>query len=377
MNNFRYALMYFIYNFKHNLLMILQIVAITIIIFSMSNTLLEFKKVADQVSNFNIDGQVIASYDYNTDNVKDIEQVKEFIIQNASTSYMDFRPIIDDNDASGYLILNYDKYNHNFINNDTKLSNNMPNIVLGSEYKDKYKPGDVVSIKVQFQLEPLMQIDVKEITLNVNVYGILEPNQNIMSDVNGLETIDESIIVDPISLLDYLNKEDQMSYLSVLLFSSIFDTPKDSNIYDYKKELFNTFTSFGYNVENVRTFKECIESIYFTNINHIQSTLFTFILILIVSIYTIIYYVYGIYNSRKKLYSVFILHGYKISSIKIQLLIEIFFINIISCLICILILKSLSLVILISFIILILTIIPILFIHLLDKKIHYLLKSDY
>ncbi len=369
MYNFKYMLFNLTKNLFFTFIFIIQIVVVSIVLYSVSNTFIENKNISSQFSNFNLNNLYVINplnMDINNKSISEVDynKLEKFIEDYVFdfTLYTTFN--YNDTSLEGSIIKDISNYNYKYLDNSNVEG--IP-IVVGNNYKDKVNVGD----KFNLSYSIFNGKDSKDIKFDVVVSGILEDKQYEMT--RQIQSVNNQILIDYNYIYDLIEEDYKSDFLINLIINSFVLNKDNIDDFTFRKNIEEKFLNLGYDY-NLVPYKESSDDIFLILKGRIDESIFMFILMIIVVTFTLVNYLKNLYIKRRKIYSIHILFGRSIKDIQIQLIMEITICILLNYLFVYLFLykfftiNNLLLIIIISLEYLLL-IIPIFFIKILDNKL--------
>lgn len=330
-----YNIKYLYFNIRKGLvstiLVIIQMTIITLVIAQVGVVVLNNYAIKNQFKNFDLNNMYSVSmisdfYEANMSSNFDFYKINNLIEDNAITVSTRASVNYNEQNINALLTSNFDTYNHKYAekeNSEDKLS-----VVVGSSYQDKVDIGQTYELDYTYGTKNKSQ----KIELDAVISGVLEPDQYYFNAANAIEKTDNTIFIDYHSIYNMLDDDLKPSFLQEILRSSFFYNSTNLSSIDYMNDIEEKLDSSGLKYQ-VMPYKESKKEVYLILKTQYDTALFQFIIVMAISIIILINYLKYVYVRRRKMYSLFILYGYSIKDIIIQLLLEIIFILVIDFLI--------------------------------------------
>lgn len=380
MNDLKYVLTQMLEDLKLFFIFLIQLIVITLMLYSVSTILLNNYNVKRQFVNFNISNSyaIEASRDkepFNKelskeDTEKLYKQLQETVLTTSVPELID----IGDELKEIYLTTNMDLYNHKYIEKDFDevADDDAVDLIIGSNYKNNYKIGQVVPISFDIYSKD----KVYNIKFEAHISGILREEQYIIS--NELQKVDDALLLNYEEVYKYIPDEAKDIYLEDVLSSSILTDENDDRL-EFEKKISKQLEEKKLRYEIV----PLVESVYNSYLiikSSYDSVLFYFLIVMSGSILVLISYLKVLYNKRRKYYTILILYGKSIYKIIVGLIAEVLIYQMLNiALSYLLLLRAFEINYIIFGIIIVvettLLIIPILCISKFDKKVVTLIKG--
>lgn len=375
-----YNLKYVFFNIRTSLastlLIIIQMTIITFIVAQVSVVVLNNYAIKNQFKNFDLNNMYAVSmnsdyYEQNMNSNIDFNWLNSLIEDNAITVSSSSQVNFNDQNIKVLLTSNFDTYNYKYI--EKKDTGKNLNVVVGSSYQDKVKLGQTYNLDYAYGTEEHNQ----KIELNLAVDGILKPDQYFFNAVNGIEKTDNMIFIDYHNIYNMLDGELKSPFLQEILRASFFNNTSNLSSIDYMNDVEAQLDNQGLKYQ-LLPYKESKEAVYLILKSEYDQALLQIIIVMTISAIILINYLKYVYVRRRKMYSLFILYGYSIKDIILQLILEIIVILVIDFLIISVVSKGTANYVLLLFILLIqflFLIILVLSLRLQDNKIATLIKE--
>ncbi len=322
---------YFLYNIRKDLLstilIIIQMTVITLIITKVGTVMYDNYMVKNQFKNFDFKNMYALQlqsgfYEKNLNSNVAVGDLISFIDDNVIVTSLLSNVNYNNQKLNVLLTCNFDKYNHKYLAEQEVREG--ARVIVGNDYKDKVEIGQTYSIDFMYSTMTSQQT----ITLKPVVSGILDEEQYYFNGANGLALTDNVIFIDYHDVYAQLNEDVKLSFLNDVLRASVLQNNTKLTNIEYMNDMENKLKDSGL-FYDILPFKESKETVILILKSRYDKVVFQCYIVIIIGIVVLINFMKNIYTKRKKMYAIFILYGYKISDIIIQLIIEIIFILII------------------------------------------------
>ncbi len=318
MYNFKYMLFNLTKNLFFTFIFIIQIVVVSIVLYSVSNTFIENKNISSQFSNFNLNNLYVINplnMDINNKSISEVDynKLEKFIDDYVFdfTLYTTFN--YNGSSLEGSILRDISNYNYKYLNYSDV--DGIP-IVVGNNYSDKVNIGD----KFNLSYSIFNGTDSKDISFDVVVAGILDDNQYEMT--RQIQSVDNQILIDYDYIYNMIDNDYKSNFLISLIINSFVLNDDNVDDFTFRKKIEERLFNLGYDY-NVVPYKESSDDIFLILKGRLDESIFMFILMVIVVSFTLVNYLKNLYIKRRKIYSIHILFGKSIRDIQIQLIMEI------------------------------------------------------